>query len=664
MPPYILAILSSAGLCVAAALVAFALPRRAAGPVAAAGAMAAGVAGITACLMGLARHSRETVTAPWDTGLGSSLALGVDTLTLFFLLPVFALTAVAALYGLGYLGKPDAGGGTRGAWLSTNLLTASMVVILLARNGVLFLVAWEAMTLSSYFLVVRDHPVESARRAGVVYLVASQVGTAALLAMFLLLGAGGSGPGSLDFARLGPASAGVANAVFVLATIGFGTKAGFVPLHMWLPEAHPAAPSHISALMSGVMIKTGIYGLIRVLGILGSPRLVWGWTILVVGVVTALLGILLALAQHDLKRLLAYSSVENAGIIAMALGLGILGSAYGRPVVSVLGWAGALVHVLNHGAFKGLLFLGAGSVLHATGAREIDSMGGLAGPMPWTAGTFVVGALAASGLPPLGGFVSEFLVFSGALVSATDNRLGLVAVAAVVIVGLGLVGALAAACFVKALGIVFLGEPRSPEAARAHEAPMSMLVPLVVLALACVALGLMGPLLAGAVAPLAVELAALPAGAALGATAGLDALRGITAGAAAVLGIAAVLGVVRFSLLRRRNVRSGLTWDCGYAAPTARMQYTASSFAQPILDMFRTVLRPHRKLPEQDGLFPTEEGLATETHDLVAHRVVRPVLSRAARLLVPLRRLQHGNLHLYVLYIVLALVVLSVWAMQ
>ena len=254
---------------------------------------------------------------------------------------------------------------------------------------------------------------------------------------------------------------GLAGVLFLLAVIGFGTKAGFMPLHVWLPEAHPAAPSHVSAVMSGVMIKTGIYGLMRAFTFLGTPPLWWGWVLVAIGLTSGVLGVLFALAQHDLKRLLAYHSVENIGIIALGLGVGLLGMSTGSPVLIVLGFGGALLHVLNHALFKGLLFLGAGAVVHGTGTREIDQLGGLLKRMPWTAATFLVGAVAISGLPPLNGFVSEFLIYLGAFKGGISTG-GPVAVPLLALIaGLALIGGLAVACFTKAFGIVFLGEPRS-----------------------------------------------------------------------------------------------------------------------------------------------------------------------------------------------------------
>ena len=316
---------------------------------------------------------------------GGSLTFGLDGLSAFFCLPILLVSPLAALYGCQYLAHEKKPLGP--ASFFYNVLTASMLLLLAARNGLLFLVIWEVMAISSFFLVVFDDEHAHVRQAGWTYLVAAHIGTGALLVLFALFGKQAN---SLDFdlmakAALSPTMAGI---LFVLAVIGFGTKAGFIPLHVWLPEAHPAAPSHVSALMSGVMIKTGIYGLLRILTLLGHPSAAWGWTLVIIGLVSGILGVAFALAQHDLKRLLAYHSVENIGIIALGIGAGLLGLAWNQPALAVLGFGGGILHVLNHAVFKSLLFLGAGAVVHSTGTRDIDHLGGLIKSMRWTAVTF------------------------------------------------------------------------------------------------------------------------------------------------------------------------------------------------------------------------------------------------------------------------------------
>jgi hydrogenase-4 component B len=616
---------------------------------------------VVACVIGLIAAAPFVLGAPaeslrlaWNVPYGAFF-VEVDALSAFFLLPIFGLSALAAIYGAEYLqawrGRKSLGA----AWFFYNSLVASMVLVLLARNGVLFLVAWETMALTSFFLVTFEHEQDSVREAGWTYLVASHLGTAFLLAMFVLLG---RSSGSLDFDRFTAANAG---ALFLLALVGFGTKAGFMPLHVWLPEAHPAAPSHVSALMSGVMIKIGIYGLLRTLTFFGPPPAWWGWVLIGVGLTSGVLGVLFALAQHDLKRLLAYHSVENIGIIALGLGVGLLGVSNNSPVLAILGFGGGLLHVLNHALFKGLLFLGAGSVLHGAGTREIDHLGGLAKRMPWTAATFLVGAVAISGLPPLNGFVSEFLIYLGAFHGVTQHA-GVAVPVLAVIAGLALIGGLAAACFAKAFGIVFLGEPRNEHAAHAHEAGPAMRWPMVLLAAACALIGLCAPLVVRPLANVLPLLSGLAPGTIDEELAGAAVpLRFVIAGSVAFLVLVAGLVWLRRRLLTARTVAETVTWDCGYAQPTVRMQYTASSFAQPLTTLFAPLLRTRRKLAAPEGYFPREASLATATPDPARVAVYEPAFSGVGWVLARMRWLQQGRIQLYVLYIALTLLVLLLW---
>jgi formate hydrogenlyase subunit 3/multisubunit Na+/H+ antiporter MnhD subunit len=629
------------------------------------GAVVGSAAAVIPAVIVLAGGAVEPIRWPWSMPMGS-FSLAMDGLSALFLAPVAVLPGLAAVYGGAYLKGCRDKAAVGGSWLFYNVLAASMVLLLVARNGVLFLVAWEVMSLASFFLVTMENDREDVRQAGWTYLVATHIGTAFLLVMFLLLARPG---GSMDFDRF--AAGGGDGAIFLLAVVGFGTKAGFVPLHTWLPEAHPAAPSHVSAVMSGVMIKTGIYGLVRTLTFLGAPAEWWGWTLVGVGAASGVLGVLLALAQHDLKRLLAYSSVENIGIIALGLGLGLVGLSRGNPTLAVLGFAGGLLHVVNHAMFKGLLFLGAGAVAHATGTREIDRLGGLIKKMPLTAGTFLIGSAAISALPPLNGFVSEFLIYLGSFTAVAAfppgpagpaGPLAVAIPALIAVAALALIGGLAAACFAKAFGVVFLGEARSEEVRRAHEAPAPMRAAIIALAACCVLLGLLSalvvPRLAAAVSVatgLPLEAARQPLAYAGGP------LLWITAGAVVLLALVGGLALLRRKLLAGRQVGEAGTWDCGYAAPTARMQYTASSFAQPLTDLFRLFLRTRRAGKGPQGLFPKEASLETHTPDVFRDGLFRPAFLGAAWLMRRLRWLQHGRLQLYVLYIVLTLLVLLVW---
>ncbi len=425
-----------------------------------------------------------SVRLPWDAPHGA-FRIGLDSLSAFFLLPVLVLSALAAVYGgnylLAYRGKKSLGA----SWLFFATFVAGMIMVLIARTALLFLVSWEAMSLSAYFLVTFEHEKEDVRRAGWIYLVATHIGVAFLFATFLLLG---RHAGRLDFdafSRIPAMEAGPAGVIFVLALIGFGAKAGFVPFHVWLPEAHPAAPSHVSALMSGVMIKIGIYGLLRVVSFIGPPAPWWGLTLGAVGLLTALFGISLAVYQRDLKRVLAYSSIENMGLIGLALGVGLFGSASSLPVVAALGTAAALLHIWNHAAMKGLMFFAAGSVLHGTGTKDLEKLGGVAKRMPWTGVAMIFGAVAISALPPLNGFVSKWLLYLSLMKYglATSGGRGLTALLAVGI--LALVGGLAVIAFVRLTGIALLGSPRSEAAGHAHESSPWMLAPMACLTLLC-----------------------------------------------------------------------------------------------------------------------------------------------------------------------------------
>ncbi len=628
------------------------------------GAIVLGVSGAgVACLTGLgsalatlAGRVEGALVLPWSMPYGTFL-IGLDPLSAFFLIPMFLLSGVAAVYALGYF-KPWKGRNPGRFWFFYNALIASMALVVLARNGVLFLVAWEAMSLASFFLVVFDDAEPGVGEAGWVYLVATHIGTAFLLALFILLG---RDSGSQDFTAFA-APAGSAGVVFLLALVGFGTKAGLYPLHVWLPEAHPAAPSPVSAVMSGVMIKTGIYGIVRTLSILGAVPGWCAWLVLGIGAVSGILGVLFALAQHDIKRLLAYHSVENIGIIALGIGLGMLGIHYGSPSIAALGFAGGLLHVLNHALFKGLLFLGAGAVAHASGTRNIEQLGGLLKRMPWTGAAFLVGSVAICGLPPFNGFASEFLIYVGSfktILASGGMALGGVGV----VIALAMIGGLATACFTKAFGIVFLGEPRSPAAASAHEADAMMRGPMVALAALCLAIGLAAGFAVRLLEPV-VALLAGSAAASVGETTRLIFPISFVAVLLALLALALFLAVLRRRLLAGRAMRETVTWDCGYAAPAARMQYTATGFAQPLTHGAQFILRAQVESHPPSGIYPTSATFHSETPDFARERGFDPLFKATADLLGRLRWLQQGRVHLYVLYIVVTLMFLMGWALR
>ncbi|EKD82299.1 MAG: hypothetical protein ACD_39C01376G0001, partial [uncultured bacterium] len=565
-----------------------------------------------------------------------SFALHLDPLAAFFLLPVLGLGVLTAIFGSKYLLCSHEEKNHAISWLCFHILWASMILVVLAANGLLFMLTWELTVISSFILVIMGGHDAEKRHAGWVYLIASHLGAGFLVVLFLLLA---RETGSLDFTSFAKAAelpVVTRGALFLLAIIGFGTKAGFIPLHIWLPEAHPAAPSHVSALMSGVMIKTGIYGLLRILFFLGTPDWWWGWTLLGIGLTSGILGVLFALSQHDLKRLLAYHSVENIGIIALGLGFGLLGLSNQNMTVAVLGFTGGLLHVLNHAVFKALLFLGAGSVVAQTGTRDIDSLGGLLKKMPWTGATFLVGCVSICGLPPFNGFISEFLIFLAAFLAVMHGTAALTAPGLLIILGLSLIGGLAAACFAKAFSVVFLGTPRSQAATHAHESGTAMKVPMVALALFCLLIAMASPVIIpvfGRILQTCPQFSANTNFAGIFALA-VNPLKIICGSALALFLLTGLIVLLRLRLLRGRQIGQTVTWGCGYAKPAATMQYTGSSFAQPLTDLFHTVLQTESHVKGVEGYFPQKASFKSHTADLFE-----------AKLFSPFFRLVASNLH-------------------
>jgi hydrogenase-4 component B len=548
-----------------------------------------------------------------------------------------------AVYGREYWADAAHPRSARAGRVWWSALVLSLGLVLLTANGLHFLIAWELFTLSAYFLITLDRHRSEVRAAGWLYLGASHAAVLALFAFFATLAArtGSWELGPLrEHAELAP--------LFWLALFGFGLKAGLFPLHIWLPSAHANAPSHVSAILSGVTIKMGIYGLVRFSGWLPMPVGV-GWVVTALGVLSAVLGVAFALGQHDLKRLLAYHSVENIGIILIGLGFALVAVEQGDAAWGRLALAGGLLHVWNHGLFKALLFLGAGSVLHATGTREMSQLGGLWRAMPWTAGLFGLGAVAIVGLPPLNGFVSEWLVYLG-LFDATiaHGPSAWAAIPAAIL--LGVTGALALACFIKVCGVVFLGAPRSPAAAQAHECGLPMRGAMLVLAGACVAIGLAPIVFWPAVARAVRTWRPVWSGEATPAP--LFVL-GLAHVALAVIAVAAAWWLWRRA--RRQGLSRALTWDCGYAAPTARMQYTAGSLAGIITEWFAFILRPERHEQRPEVSFPVSASHAEHTPETVLEKIVQPVSLVVMRVSSAVRSLQHGRVQSYLLYLLIGL---------
>ena len=585
----------------------------------------------------------------WQPGFslgGEAVHLRLDGLSGLFVVLAAVVGGAAAVYSRGYgSGRQFLASAARGrAWISA--MMASMVLVLIMSNGLHFLVAWEAFAVCGYFLLTLDGKKREVRSAGWLYLAASHAGTMCLFAFFGLLAVKTGGW------ELGPLRGDASLApLFWLALAGFGMKAGIFPLHIWLPSAHANAPSHVSALMSGVAIKMGVYGIVRFSGWLPVPAAA-GWVVIALGAASALIGIAFALAQNDFKRLLAYCSVENIGIIMIGIGGALLARSHGDAPWGRLALAGALLHVWNHGAFKALLFFGAGSVLHATGTREMSRLGGLWQRMPWTAGLFALGAVAVAGLPPLNGFVSEWLIYLG-LFDAVAGKQAPAWAAMPAAILLAMAGALALATFAKAGATIFLGAARTKPAAQAHECGNWLRVPMLALAGICLALGLAPMLVWPALASAAgvwhpgwSAKAAVP----------LATLGWVQLGLAALM---AAAGTFLWRKVRANTLRRGPTWDCGYAAPAPRMQYTSGSFAGLASAWFSWILRPARTMRRVRGHFPAEAIRLERVPETLLEWVIEPLASRVMQVSTAVRRLQHGHLSAYILYVVAALAALT-----
>ncbi|MFI5379488.1 MAG: proton-conducting transporter membrane subunit [Tepidisphaerales bacterium] len=605
----------------------------------------------------------------------AKMSLSVDGLSAFFLLVVSLVAAAAAIYGPRYLGSHAKAPLVQ--VLALNVFVGCMALVCCAGDALTFLLAWEGMTLASYVLVVCDTESQENTRAGLLYLVMAHAGTGALLVVFLMLS---NSAQAFDFASLRAAARGLNGStrttLFMLALTGFGAKAGVVPLHVWLPKAHPAAPSHVSAIMSGVMLKVALYGVFRfgfdVLAPADGPLPAsWGWTVIILGCVSAVIGVLLALQQHDLKRLLAYHSVENVGIILIGLGMAML--LWHRPgsgPLATLALAAALLHTLNHAAFKGLLFLAAGSVISRTHVRNMEEFGGLARRMPWTAWLFLLGAVAISGLPPLNGFVSEWMTFQALVLGGARFGGASGLLAGVAASSLALTGGLAAACFAKAFGVTFLGRPRSTHAEQATESPGSMIAGMLLLAGACVALGLApGYAMRLLDRPTAELLGGLGVSAVVTARGPLVLSAGVApqafeatsisvTGAALLFALLAAAVWVLRGRLRAISCRLAPTWTCGMT-PSSRFDYTATAFAKPLRLVFAALYRPRRAITREHGesaYVPTRIGYSGEVVDVAEtvfyHRLQRGITAGAHAI----RAYSTGRIHGYIGFVLVTLV--------
>ncbi|MFA6466825.1 MAG: hydrogenase 4 subunit B [Patescibacteria group bacterium] len=602
-----------------------------------------------------------------------SFSFHIDKLASFFIFTISLIALFCSIYGAGYIKhfykKYDIGA----FGFFYHLFILGMISVVIAANALFFLLAWEMMSLASYFLVVYDRHDTHNVKAGFLYLVMTHVATAFIIVAFLLLY---KFTGSFDFALIRSNAELIPlwlkNTVFVLTLIGFGTKAGIIPFHIWLPSAHPAAPSHVSALMSGVMIKTGIYMMIRIfLDLLQPVPAWWGLTLLVIGSVSSLLGVLYALTEHDIKKLLAYHSIENIGIILLGLGSALTFYSLGMPSFALLGLVAALFHTLNHATFKSLLFLSAGSVINQTHTRNMEDYGGLIRYMPQTAVFFLIGSMAISGLPPFNGFFSEWLTFQALFqgimhFAMMEKSIFLLAAGA-----LAFTGGLALACFVKAFGVIFLARPRTKEAANSQESAWSLRVGMASLAILCLLFGLFSGSLVSWFTRVANGLrifqginsfVSSPTNQILVADNNFASVSAAGILAFLLIVLVLVLLVFKYVIHRQQKIKVGATWDCGVDL-TPRMEITATGFARSIILIFKGVLRPsiQREVEYHDSqtrYLPKTITVVSGINNVYQQYFYQPLSKNVIAFAQSVRKIQNGNVNLYILYIFIALIIL------
>ena len=593
------------------------------------------------------------------TGLGS-VTLTIDGLSAFFILVTNFTALTGLLYSNGYLSTYSALKSPAQLslhYFSYTWLHLSMLGVLMLRDGLPFLIAWELMAVSSFMLILFEAEKRATLKTAVNYLIQMHIGLVLLVIAFLLCEAD---TGSMSFDALKIYFSHHPNTgLFLLFFAGFAIKAGFIPFHTWLPEAHPAAPSHVSGVMSGVMIKMGIYGIVRVLTNVQSDLVTIGLIVLAISAISGILGVMMAIVQHDLKKLLAYHSIENIGIIGIGIGLGAIGLGIHNPLLAMLGFGGGLLHVLNHSLFKSLLFFSAGSVYQACHTRNIEQLGGVIHKMPVTAGLFLTGSLAICGLPPLNGFISEILIYLGLFRGLSAGSVYQSIYMLMAIISLALIGGLAIYCFTKAFGVVFLGVPRSESHTATSEARTGMLFPQFLIGALILLIGLFPLLflqpLAGLIS-VQFQISMDPAWSSI-----TDSLSLIGRIGCVLIGMVLLLFFIRYRVLKTRNVRQGPTWGCGYTAGNARQQYTGTSFADAVAGLAEPILKTQKKeqpISEED-IFPAERSFATHPADVFRLGLNR-LVDFLMLILKKLARLQTGNIQHYILYAFIFMILIFV----
>ena len=622
-------------------------------------AVAGSMIGLMAAIPVLFSGAPLSLSLPLPFLPGASFSLLVDGLAAFFLVPIFLIGLLGAIYGHEYMaGSRHRLPGLH--WLFYNGLVLSMSLVVTASHALLFLFAWECMSLFSFFLIIGEHEEQTVTRAGWIYLLATHLGAALLFIFFL---AAGTLSASFDFSAftaLRQVSPLFASGLFLLLLVGFGSKAGLFPLHVWLPAAHPAAPSHVSALMSGVMVKCGIYGILRLLSFLPPPPAWWGGLMLTLGITGAVFGIAMAASQKDLKRSLAYSTIENVGLIFLALGFWLYCRSHNNETAAALALLGGLLHIWNHALFKSLLFMGAGSLLHGTGTRNLNRMGGLLRRMPGTGILLIAGSMAITALPPFNGLIGEWFLYRS-LLEAGARLTGFAAFVPLVLLGLlALVGGMVLMVFTRTVGIALSGEPRTPEAAEARESGWRMVGPMAALGGLCLLGGLFPALLLGPVSRVAELIApGLPS---LVTRAGLMPLWLGWLGWGLAGFIILAVAMARWLASSRGQAPTASTWGCGYILPSSRMSYSAEGFAELAgTSFFCPGLQPEVDVDHSPALFPGPLVFRQQAPDLVLEDCYQPLFKGMAASCLRMRKLQSGPVHFYLFYIFSTTVLLLAW---
>jgi len=588
----------------------------------------------------------------------------IDGLSAWFILIINFTSLTGVFYGSGYLkAYLNTGSKLTLHWSLFILFHLSMVWVCMLQNGFAFLLAWEIMSLTSMLLIIFDHHKGQTLKAGINYLVQMHISVVFLTIGFIWVY---SYTGSFSFEAIRYFFAKENNIwLFLLFFAGFGLKAGFIPLHSWLPHAHPAAPSHISGVMSGVIVKLGIYGIFRMISLLHTDFLILGEIILSLSVLTGIYGILNAAVHRDFKKMLAYCTIENIGIIGIGIGIGLIGIGNGSQIMCFLGFGGALLHVLNHSLFKSLLFFAAGSVYQQSHTRDMEKLGGLIKSMPRTASVFLIGALAIGGLPPFNGFVSEFIIYTGLLEGIQSGSISQTILLVLSLAGLGIIGGLSVLTFAKTFGTIFLGQPRTVLPHKPQEVSGWMLIPQYVIIAVMLSVALVPQfymqIIENSLNILTPDYHGSSVIAGVSST-----ITGISFYALLFTGIVAVIWIVRLRVMKSRIERRDVTWGCGYTAVGSRQQYTGKSFSKPLGKIFNFLLIEKKQYPEieKGEIFPTRRSYVSHYHDFFERNIIQPFTRRLNWSVNYFSFIQNGRIQSYVLYgivFILAMFILTVF---